>query len=66
MSFITSIVADGVSIIPNRHWLVWIPDDTQWVMTYSEKLAKKALKKGWGCIEFREWKEGGGDGCQTS
>ena len=52
MSFIKTKDAKGML---NRHWLIWIPDDNGWVLTYSEPLAKKAKRKGWGCIEYRAY-----------
>ena len=38
----------------NRHWLVWPTGATEWMLTFSEELAKKAKKHRWGCIEFVE------------
>lgn len=38
--------------ICSRHWLVWPPAATEWMLTYSDALAKRAKRKGWGCIEF--------------
>jgi predicted lipoprotein len=40
-------------VVANRHWLIWPTGATEWMLSYSDALAKKAKRKGWGCIEFR-------------
>ena len=40
-------------IIVDRHWMIWPTGATEWMLTHSEKLAKRAKRKGWGCIEYR-------------
>jgi hypothetical protein len=45
-----------VEAVPSRgrHWLIWPTDATEWMLTYSEDLAKKAKQYSWGCIEYAE------------
>ncbi|MCF1367318.1 hypothetical protein LH704_11690 [Burkholderia cenocepacia] len=50
-----SIKTTAAEQMLGRHWLIWIPDNNGWVLTCSEKLARKAKRNGWGCIEFREY-----------
>jgi hypothetical protein len=53
---IGSIKTKAAEAMVNRHWLIWIPDNNGWVLTHAERSAKRAVRKGWGCIEFREYK----------
>jgi hypothetical protein len=44
-----------------RHWLIWPTGASEWMLTYSEDLAKKAKRYGWSCIEYLEVVEDQGD-----
>jgi hypothetical protein len=39
-------------VVASIHWLIWPPGATEWMLTHSKALAKRAKRKGWGCIEF--------------